>query len=95
MRPPLPAYCCGGYQLARPDWISAAACSGVNDPLITWALTFHSWFSRLGSPRERIWYELRIVDSHSPRQLRNSFATGSSMLIEWFDSEKNPGRALE
>src|SRR5919108_4789703 len=84
----------GLYHLSRPAWISSPACSGVMEPLITPALTRQSSFSRFGSPRERIWYELRIVDSHWSRQLRNSFASGSSSVTFALLSGKKPGRAF-
>src|SRR6476469_10373508 len=55
-------YCFGLYHLSSPAWASWPACSGVTVPLITAALRRHSSFSRFGSPRERIWSELRMVD---------------------------------
>src|SRR5712692_4509718 len=68
---------CGLYHLVSPACTWAAASSGASLPLMTPALTLQSSFSRLGSPRERIWYEFRIVDLHRPRQLRNVWARGS------------------
>ena len=55
--------------------ICCAASSGVSEPLITPAETAHSSFSRFGSPRERIWYELRIVSWHAERHDTNVFAS--------------------
>src|SRR5208283_4283735 len=58
----------GLYHLSRPSWICLAAASGVSVALMTCAETFQSSFSRLGVPRDRIWYELRIVDLQELRQ---------------------------
>src|SRR5690349_11824452 len=85
---------CGLYHFSRPVWISWPACSGVMDLFITAAVTRQSSFSRFGSPRERIWYELRMVDLHSCRQLRNSLASGSSNVTLALLSGKKPGRAF-
>src|SRR5919109_3734392 len=87
-------YCFGLYHLSSPACASLPACSGVVVPLITPALKRHSSFSRFGSPRERIWYELRMVDLHSPRQLRNTLASGSFTVILWLERVKKPGKAL-
>src|SRR6266849_1474521 len=67
----------GLYHFSSPLCTWAAASSGVSLPLMTPTLTLQSSVSRLGSPRERIWYEFRIVDLHRPRQLRNVWARGS------------------
>src|SRR6186997_1226027 len=87
-------YWAGLYHESRPAWTSWPACSGVMLPFMTAALTRQSSFSRLGSPRERIWYELRIVDWQSCRQLRNSLASGSSSVTLALLSGKKPGSAL-
>src|SRR5438270_8415476 len=63
-------------------------------PASTPALTRHSSFSRFGVPRERIWYELRMVDLHVWRQLKNVWANGSFRSILAFCRVKKPGRAL-
>ena len=63
-----PLTCAGLYHLSRPSCSCLPAASGVSAPLITCAETFQSSFSRFGVPRDRIWYELRIVDLQSLRQ---------------------------
>src|SRR3954452_13055630 len=84
----------GLYHLSSPFWVCLPASSGVIVPFITPAVMRHSSFSRFGSPRERIWYELRMVDLAMPRQLRNVCASGSCRSIFWFDRLKKPGSAL-
>src|SRR5205809_7552174 len=61
---------------------------------MTPALTLHNSFSRLGSPRERIWYELRMVDLQVLRQFKKVWASGSCSVTFWFERLKNPGSAL-
>src|SRR5207247_9236630 len=61
---------------------------------MTPALTLHNSFSRLGSPRERIWYELRMVDLQVLRQFKKVWASGSCSVTFWFERLKKPGSAL-
>src|SRR5256884_9718717 len=61
---------------------------------MTPALTLHNSFSRLGSPRERIWYELRMVVLQVLRQLKKVLASGSCSVTFWFERLKYPGSAL-
>ncbi|RKD66784.1 hypothetical protein BJ928_106312 [Rhizobium sp. WW_1] len=51
---PCSDYLPGLYQLSRPFWSFAPACSGVSVPLITFADSVQVSFSRFGVPRERI-----------------------------------------
>src|SRR6266705_3287654 len=85
----------GWYQWSSPFWSRFVACSGVIFPFSTAALVCQSSFSRFGVPRDRIWYELRIVVLHVFRQDTNVLASGSVVGIGADWSEKKPGSELE
>src|SRR5205809_1630291 len=80
----------GWYQRSSPFWSRCVACSGVILPFMTAALTCQSSFSRFGVPRDRIWYELRIVVLQVFRQDTNVFASASVVGIGFDCSQKKP-----
>src|SRR5208282_802202 len=84
----------GLYHLSNPSCSCLPAASGVIAPLITCAETFHNSFSRFGVPRDRIWYELRIVDLQSLRHPTIVAARSSSIFTASLLSGKKPGSAL-
>src|SRR5438477_7938279 len=60
-------------------------------PLMTSTEVIQSSFSRFGLPRERIWYERRIVALDVLRQDRNALASASLEGTGFVAREKKPG----